>query len=58
MNLCSLRNRRPRLKRAFLAVLAVGGLVLGIALPARATYYSGGFGTGLRYINNSSYNTT
>ena len=58
MNLFSLSNRRPRLKRAFLAVLAAGGLVLGTALPAQATYYSGGFGAGLQYINNYSYNTT
>jgi hypothetical protein len=58
MNLFSLSNRRPRLKRAFLAVLATGGLVLGTALPAQATYYSGGFGTGLPNINNYSYNTT
>lgn len=43
---------------AALASAVAIGLVAGTALPAQATYYSGGFGTGLTYINDYSYNTT
>lgn len=54
-------RRRGWSRRAVVAALASAmtvGLVVGTSLPAQATYYSGGFGTGLTYINNYSYNAT
>ena len=49
---------RRRVSRALLGAAAVVGLLFGTVQPANATYASFGFGTGLTYINNYSYNST
>ena len=42
--------------RVVIATVAALGLALVTVQPANATYYASGFGTGLTYINNYSYN--
>lgn len=43
--------------RVVIATVAALGLALVTVQPANATYYASGFGTGLTYINNYSYNS-